>query len=345
MKDAFRRVTIDGDAALSMTPAARRELAQSCINELDRLTGSNPDLGEKTMQRILQPLFALSGYRLCAEPESRSDIRFDLVAENLFDSDDRVLVEYKFVRDGRPRDMVPDQIAAMVQALPPKDPCRVVMVSNGGFAPSTLQRFADLVGPRLEFWSFDDVRNRLQAMLSDDSGTDRFTQIVLDFLDKLALAVAMAEIELARIEWRDMERLVAHVFRELGYAVALTRSSHDGGRDVVVADIQSDDMNVFNVEVKHWTEQRVGHWEVCRLVEVALRERRQGALMLATAGVSRPAIEARSESMKDYLRFGAGDKIALTSLIGELIFHAAGYRASAGRWGSAGLTTRLAAGA
>ena len=313
MRDAFNRATVTGESVLQMSPEARRELARSALSQLDDFDSSERGVGEKAIQRILQPLFALSGYRLRAEKEEREKYRFDLIGENLLDGGDRLLVEFKFTRDGDQRSMVPEQIRNYVASLAPQDPTRVVMVSNGGFAPGTLERYGDLIGPRLELWGFEDIRRRFEAMLLEEpERDDLLVQVMLEFLDKLALGIADAMIDIRRIEWRDIERLVAHVFRELGYAAALTAASHDGGRDVIVADVNAAELGVFNIEIKHWTEQPVGKREVRRLLEVSLSERRDGALMLATSGVSEAGLKVRTEALTEYLRFGDEEKLALT---------------------------------
>ena len=110
MRDAFNRATVTGESVLQMSPEARREWARSALSQLDDVDSSERGVGEKAIQRILQPLFALSGYRLRAEKEEREKYRFDLIGENLLDGGDRLLVEFKFTRDGDQRSMVPEQI-------------------------------------------------------------------------------------------------------------------------------------------------------------------------------------------------------------------------------------------
>lgn len=47
-------------------------------------------------------------------------------------------------------------------------------------------------------------------------------------------------------------------------------------------------------------------------LDVTLHERRDGALLLATSGYMAAAVDARGELHTNYLRFGDGDKIAMT---------------------------------
>lgn len=123
-------------------------------------------------------------------------------------------------------------------------------------------------------------------LLGQDKRDDALIVAMVEFLDKRALGIAEASIDLRAVKWRDLERLVGHVLREPGYAVAVTNASHDGGRDLIVADVNAQPLGVYNIEIKHSTEKLVGAREVRRLLAVSLQERRDGALMLAMSGVA-----------------------------------------------------------
>lgn len=312
LRNTFRRTSVTGETALTMSANDRRELARSALQQLQCFDSDSDRAGEQAMQRILQPLFALSGYRLRAEAVHRDQLRFDLVGENLVGGDDRVLVDFKFTKSMTGRS-VPQTILEFVEQLSPDDQTRVIVIGNRAFPEPSIRLYRQQFGPRLELWSFDDIRESFQTMLLDqDQHDSTLVAILIDFLDKLALGIAEAEVELRQVEWRDLERMIGHVLRELGYAVTVTNSSHDGGRDIIVADVNAQPMGVYNIEVKHWTEKCVGEREVRRLLEVSLQEKRDGALMLATSGVAPTGLQVRTESMVDYLRFGRDCKIMLT---------------------------------
>lgn len=295
-----------------MSLDARRELARSALERLDDFAPTSSRAGGDAMQRIVQPLFALSGYRLREEEVRRGRLRFDLIGDNLIGGDDRVLVDFAFTRSSEGRG-VPGAVLEFVQALPAADPTRVIVIGNRLPSDATIRTYRRHAGPRLELWSFDDIRRSFETMLLDGGERhDVLISVMVEFLDKLALGIAEASIDLRRVEWRDLERMIGHVLRELGYAVAVTNASHDGGRDIIVADVNAQPLGVYNIEVKHWTEKVVGEREVRRLLDVSLQERRDGALMLATSGVGASGLRVRSESMVNYLRFGQDRKITLT---------------------------------
>ena len=312
LRNTFSRASVTGETALTMSENDRRELARSALQQLEGFDPDSDKAGEHAMQRILQPLFALSGYRLRAEAVQRDQLRFDLVGENIIGGDDRILVDFKFTKSKTGR-FVPQTILDFVEQLPPDDQTRVIVIGNTALPEPSNHVYRREFGPQLELWSFDDIRESFQTILLDQGDHDnKLVAILIDFLDKLALGIADAEIELRQVEWRDLERMIGHVLRELGYAVTVTNSSHDGGRDIIVADVNAQPMGIYNIEVKHWTEKCVGEREVRRLLEVSLQEKRDGALMLATSGVGPTGLRVRTESMIDYLRFGRDSKIMLT---------------------------------
>lgn len=312
LNDTFHRPGMPGDRTLRMSSVDQAKTIDQCLSILDEYEDwENYEEGGTMMHRVLQPYFALSGYKLRAEPEVANQHRFDLVGDNILKGDDRILVDYKFNREGSPRSLIPNAIIEFVANLSPSDVSRVIMVSPEGFDANMAAVSTRTAGPRLELWSFDDVKDRLVRLRDSKPVEDKYVELVLDFVDKLALAIAHEELDLRRLEWREVERLVAHVLAELGYATHLTEGSNDGGRDVVVVDVQQSGIPVFNIEVKHWTSAKVGKKEVKRVLEVALRERRDGAVLWASSGAGPTAIEARSESQVDYLHFADGNKLSM----------------------------------
>jgi len=73
--------------------------------------------------------------------------------------------------------------------------------------------------------------------------------IVAEFSRALARRLALSPSELADVEWRDLERLLAEVCDALGFGTTLTRSGKDGGFDL---ELRADG-SVYLVEVKHWS--------------------------------------------------------------------------------------------
>lgn len=210
LRDHFSRAAMNGPQMLTMSLDQRRRILRECLQRLDAFDECQQTAGERAMALILQPLFALSGYKLKAEPVEKGTHRFDLVATNFIGGDDRILVDFTFNRDALPRSMVPAKIHEMLASLGADDPTRIIMVSASGYQPRTIQSVRERFGPRLELWSFDDVRLHLKALGEDIEGhrMDIVARLVLDFVEKLALAIARAQAELRHVEWRALEQMM-----------------------------------------------------------------------------------------------------------------------------------------
>ena len=119
--------------------------------------------------------------------------------------------------------------------------------------------------------------------------------------------------ELANMEWRDMERMLASVFEGLGFRVELTAPSKDGGKDIILECSISGANQSYLVEVKHWrSKQKVDQSYVSHFVDVVANERRHGGLYLATYGYCHDAFEALTEIERS--RIYAGDEEKVVSL-------------------------------
>ena len=118
LSDTFRRTGISSDQALSMNSEDQTKTINQCLSLLGEYDDwENYEEAGTMMHRVLQPYFALSGYKLRAEPEVANSHQFDLVGENILAGDDRILVDYKFNREGSPRSLIPNGIIEFVANL------------------------------------------------------------------------------------------------------------------------------------------------------------------------------------------------------------------------------------
>lgn len=90
------------------------------------------------------------------------------------------------------------------------------------------------------------------------------------------------------IEWRDLERVIALCYEEIGFDVKLTKSSGDGGKDIVLQFMLSSKLKLGSelyIEIKHWRKDRpVGLGPIRKLYEAKLRDAADGAVLLSTSG-------------------------------------------------------------
>jgi hypothetical protein len=111
------------------------------------------------------------------------------------------------------------------------------------------------------------------------------------------------------LEWRDLERLMAQVFEEIGFSVLLTQASQDGGKDIVLYCLSGSQHRrrqplKYYVELKHWRRgTRVGTEPVNKLVQVSIRDGASGSVFLSTSGftanVGKSTTPVRAPSLGD----------------------------------------------
>lgn len=127
---------------------------------------------------------------------------------------------------------------------------------------------------------------------------------------KFASLVADDPMNLYKLEWRDVERMMAEIFEGIGFSVQLTPSSKDGGKDVILECTLNKEKCTYIVEIKHWRSgQRVGQQAVKDFLNVIVSEKRESGLYLSTFGYSDNAFQSLSEIERKKIRFGDKEKI------------------------------------
>jgi hypothetical protein len=116
-------------------------------------------------------------------------------------------------------------------------------------------------------------------------------------LDELQRALLVKPELIDHVHHRRFEQFVADAFRVAGYSVELTRSTKDGGRDLIV--MRQDDEHEAIVEVKRH-RAKVGVGLVRELRGVQLRDGVSHAVLVAARGFTSGALtEAQSVRPKE----------------------------------------------
>ena len=153
-------------------------------------------------------------------------------------------------------------------------------------------------------------------LFNDDDDNNEVAPVLklIEYTTKeLAKIVAENAKALRDLEWRDLERLLGEVFDGIGFKVELTRSSKDGGKDLVLEFVAGDVISKYYVEVKHWTSGKlVGPNIVRDFLSVIVRDNCAGGLLIATEGFSSNMAETITEI--DRRQLILGDKTTVTSL-------------------------------
>lgn len=123
-------------------------------------------------------------------------------------------------------------------------------------------------------------------------------RVLNDFSERLCELIAKDPRVLKKIEWRELEKVVATAFRGIGMRVRVTPPSKDGGKDVVVQFELDGKRHVYFIEVKHWRSGKtVGERSVFDFLDINMQSKSNGGLFLSTSGYS-PSVYRRLSEMK-----------------------------------------------
>lgn len=149
--------------------------------------------------------------------------------------------------------------------------------------------------------------------------------LVRQMSGELCRLVARTPTALAAIEWRDLERVLAAALESIGFSVRLTRSSKDGGKDVIATCVVEGISQVYYVEIKHWREGgRPGLGHVSSFVEVNAKDGTDGGLFLSSSGYTKAVYGRVAEISRQRVHLGGKRKIIQLCMAYE--------RAEAGLW-------------
>jgi CheY-like chemotaxis protein len=148
-----------------------------------------------------------------------------------------------------------------------------------------------------------------QAIQEQPDQAHYYRAIVQRLGQALAEAIARDPSFLEQVEWRDLERTLSEVFNGLGYEAHLTRSAKDGGKDIVLQWIHNGTSTTWYVELKHWTEKRVGTGEMRHFAQVLIRDEVEHGLLLASGGFVTGSYEALSVIEQTRLNLGGKEQI------------------------------------
>jgi hypothetical protein len=147
----------------------------------------------------------------------------------------------------------------------------------------------------------------------DSHAAHLVVRLIREVSDKMARLVAEDPRALDKMEWRDVERMMAVVLEGLGFDAELTPASKDGGKDIVLRLWTDDGWVTYVVEIKHWRSgKRVGDSAIREFVDVVAREYPDGGLFLSTYGFTSTAFEALTEVERRLLKLG--DKMKIVNL-------------------------------
>lgn len=269
-----------------------------------------PMEAERRLLGILAPLLEADGYSIKSPPRTR-DIGFDLLGERPTNDATpfRVGVQYKHRTS---KDLVrPSEIASYVVDAYAKNMDRVIFLTNTGFTKKTIQTAQHFLPTAIELLDLNALRGwlfRIERKLK--GGYSKIVAAVIDLAKQCARLIANDPGGLDALEWRDMERMLAEIFKRFGFEVILTPGSKDKGKDLILHCTVRGTKRSYIVEIKHWrSRKRVGKRYLSDFVNVIAREQHERGLYLATYGFSSDAFEALTEIQREKIKLGVDEKV------------------------------------
>ena len=267
----------------------------------------------QVLQSVLQPLFEVENLVLFA-PQDPRKLSVDLFAATKSSDSEfstSVAIEYEHHGAGKPIDI--DQVKKLVADASETPYERAMLIGRFGFTKAAREEAAITAPVRVELLDLSDIGAWIgRVEVGQPAYAREVTSLVRALSQKLVALVASDPAALDCLEWRDLERMMAEVMRGLGFDCELTASSKDGGKDLILNWTASTGEQSFLVELRHWRcGKRVGVTTVSDFVEVVVREKREGGLVLSTSGYTADAIASLAEFSRHQVSLGGRKKIAL----------------------------------
>ena len=265
---------------------------------------------EDLMREIVEPRLTSQGYELHGlDYAGHPNVAFIFrrISASNIELFDEIAVEYRYSQD----ELVDFQAASSIQrvALGAGIP-RSMLVTNARFTPHA-RELIRVMGPG-GFQSFE--MDELRASIEELHEVSASNLAAINLIRRSASQQYIKLIHdnptlLDRLEWRELERVMAEVFEGLGFGVRIGTGSKDKGKDVTLTCSLSARSHTYYVEIKHWRSP-IGMKPVRNFLNVMVSDNVDGGLLLSSNGLSRSAIEGLTEVRRDLpLRIGTGAKI------------------------------------
>jgi hypothetical protein len=164
---------------------------------------------------------------------------------------------------------------------------RAMVISQSGFSAQALLR-ADTIGlGQIDLLGLINLRNWLLKQEQPKEVDNAYERIMRSAMRDLARLIAERPEFLAKIEWRELEKVLRETFEGIGFDTKLTRPGKDGGFDLELTAVEGGHRRIYLVEVKHWTDQKPGPSHLRRFISVTVSRQAEGGLLLSTSGFAR----------------------------------------------------------
>lgn len=288
-----------------MTPSVKDQLVRDILVLENSITSPKDDREICfTFHQVISKLLFNDGFKTILNPSpDTSNFDFMCFKEN---SRDRICISLqntdKNVREKR----VHERVSFAFNY--PYD--RLIMFAPAGFSNSCY-RFVNISDPlKVELLTLNDLKSWTSKIeVETENGTQDYEDIIKILSKTFIEKIAEDSNFLLKVEWRELEKMIAEIFEGLAFDVKLTPPSKDGGKDLILEINKRGIAKKYLVELKHWKSQKLGQKYVKEFLNVICNETEESGLLLSTFGFSSNAFEGLNELERKKIRFGSGDKI------------------------------------
>jgi hypothetical protein len=202
-----------------------------------------------------------------------------------------------------------DQVQALIRSASTADCDRLLLVSASGFSRPALQVAEHFDPIAIELMDLERLRAWTVGLGAAENAQASCAVVAGDLCSRLATRMASDPALLDRMAWRDLEKLLRDILKEIGLDVTLTRASKYGGDDLVARFHAESATSMFYAEVKHWKDGvRPGQRGLRDFIKVLIQDQAERGLLLSPSGLPTNAFEGLAEIGQHRIRGKDGAK-------------------------------------
>jgi hypothetical protein len=288
-----------------MTPTVKDQLIRDILVLENSITNPRDDREICfTFHQVISKLLSNDGFKTIVNP-SPDITNFDFMCfkEN---SRDRICISLQNSTEYIAEERVHERVSFAFNY--PYD--RLIMFAPVAFTASCY-RFVNITDPlKVELLTLDDLKSWTSKIEIESDLSINDYENIIKIVSKTFIEKIVEDSDfLLKIEWRDLERLIAEIFEGLAFDVKLTPPSKDGGKDLILEINKRGKAKKYLVEIKHWKSQKLGQKYVKEFLNVICNETQESGLLLSTFGFTANAFEGLTELERKKIRFGNEEKI------------------------------------
>lgn len=288
-----------------MTPSVKDQLVRDILVLEHSIKNPKDDreIGF-TFHQVISKLLSNDGFKTILNPNPDiSSFDFMCFKEN---SRDRICISLQNTAENVEEERVHERVSFAFNY--PYN--RLIMFAPTGFS-NACYRFVNISDPlKVELLTLDDLKSWTSKIeIEGENGTQDYENIIKILSRTFIEKIAEDSNFLLKVEWRELEKMIAEVFEGLAFDVILTPPSKDGGKDIILEINKRGVSKKYLVEIKHWKSQKLGQKYVKEFLKVICNETQESGLLLSTFGFTSNAFEGLTELERKKVRFGTEDKI------------------------------------